>query len=139
MAELERLHSHLLRAGVATELIGFETLFLHAFRMREQVMDSLETISGNRVNYSMNRIGGVNRDIGDPDAVLFSVRSIRDDVLRSLIPIFTSDQTVAARCDGSECSRVRMRLSTGQWVPSRALPELTAIYAAISRSGSWMY
>ena len=79
MAELERLHSHLLRAGVATELIGFETLFMHAFRMREQVMDSLETISGNRVNYSMNRIGGVNRDIGDPDAVLFSVRSIRDD------------------------------------------------------------
>jgi len=43
MAELERLHSHLLRAGVATELIRFETLFLHAFRMREQVMDSLET------------------------------------------------------------------------------------------------
>ena len=32
-------------------------------------MDVLQAISGNRVNYSMNRIGGVNRDIDDPLAV----------------------------------------------------------------------
>ncbi len=98
IAELERLHSHLLWAGIAAELIGFETLFMHAFRMREQVMDLLETVSGNRVNYSMNRIGGVNRDIHDPDAVLAGVRTIRDEVSQSLIPVFTTDETVAARC-----------------------------------------
>jgi len=100
MAELERLHSHLLWAGVAAELIGFETLFMHAFRLREQVMDLLESISGNRVNYSMNRIGGVNRDIDRPAVVLAGVGVIRDEVLRTVIPVFTTDRTVAARCSG---------------------------------------
>ena len=100
MAELERLHSHLLWAGVAAELVGFQTLFMHVFRLREQVMDVLEEISGNRVNYSMNRIGGVNRGIARPDHVLEAVTAIRKAVQESLIPVFTTDATVAARCSG---------------------------------------
>ena len=100
MAELERLHSHLLWAGIAAELIGFQTLFMQLFRLRECVMDALESISGNRVNYSMNRIGGVNRDIDHPEAVRKAVSEVRDTVSRTLIPLFTTDQTVAARCRG---------------------------------------
>lgn len=99
MAELERLHSHLLWAGTAAELIGFETLFMQFYRLREKVMDTLEAISGNRVNYSMNRIGGVNRDMQHP-VVLDTVRDIREVVANSLIPICTTDSTVAARCRG---------------------------------------
>ena len=100
MAELERLHSHLLWAGVAAELIGFETLFMQIFRLRESVMDTLESISGNRVNYSMNRIGGVNRDIQDRAKVLEVARDIRKLTENALIPILTTDKTVAARCKG---------------------------------------
>jgi len=77
MAELERLHSHLLWAGIAAELIGFQTLFMQLFHLRECVMDALESISGNRVNYSMNRIGGVNRDIDHPEAVRKAVSKVR--------------------------------------------------------------
>jgi Ni,Fe-hydrogenase III large subunit len=99
-AELERLHSHFLWAGVAAELMGFQTLFMQAFRLREQVMDLLESISGNRVNYSMNRIGGVNRDIEHPDAVRAVVRDARDVMSQTLIPLFTTDRSVAARCRG---------------------------------------
>ena len=100
IAELERLHSHLLWAGVAAELIGFQTLFMHVFRLRERVMDLLEEISGNRVNYSMNRIGGVNRAIARPDRVLEGVGEIRRVLTESVIPVFTTDATVAARCNG---------------------------------------
>jgi len=100
MAELERLHSHLLWAGVAAELIGFETLFMQIFRLRETVMDALESISGNRVNYSMNRIGGVNRDIRDRGKVLQVVREIRNVTEHALIPLLTTDKTVGARCKG---------------------------------------
>jgi Ni,Fe-hydrogenase III large subunit len=100
IAELERLHSHLLWAGVAAELVGFQTLFMHVFRLRELVMDALEAISGNRVNYSMNRIGGVNRAIERPDRVLEAVAEIRRVVTESVIPVFTTDATVAARCTG---------------------------------------
>ena len=100
VAEAERLHSHLLWAGIACELIGFETLFMACWALREQVMDVLEGISGNRVNYAMNCPGGVNRDILDPGAVLAAVRAISDATAKQLIPVLTTDPTVRARCAG---------------------------------------
>lgn len=63
VAELERIHSHLLWLGIAAHEIGFDTLFMYVWADREIVMDLLELISGNRVNYAMNTIGGVRRDI----------------------------------------------------------------------------
>jgi membrane-bound hydrogenase subunit alpha len=61
--ELERLHSHFLWLGVAGHEIGFDTLFMYTWQDRELVQDLLEMISGNRVNYAMNTIGGVRRDV----------------------------------------------------------------------------
>jgi len=69
LAELERVHSHLLWLGVAAHEAGFDTLFMYTWRDRETVMDLLEQISGNRVNYSVNTLGGVKFDITDPIAV----------------------------------------------------------------------
>jgi membrane-bound hydrogenase subunit alpha len=63
IAELERVHSHLLWLGVAGHEVGFDTLFMYSWRDREVVMDILALISGNRVNYGMNTTGGVRRDI----------------------------------------------------------------------------
>jgi Ni,Fe-hydrogenase III large subunit len=100
VAELERLHSHILWAGIAAEMIGFQTLFMTCFALRERVMDVLEAISGNRVNYAMNCIGGVNRDITDPEPILAAVREIEQEVSRTLIPLFTTNRTVRARCSG---------------------------------------
>ncbi len=93
MAELERLHSHVLWAGVAGKLIGFKTMFMECFALREQVMDVLEAISGNRVNYAMNRLGGVNRDVVDPAAALAAVKlrcSARRSMARKLNPMRSS-------------------------------------------------
>jgi len=61
--ELERIHSHMLWLGVAAHEIGFDTLFYYVWRDREVVLDIFEEISGNRVNYAWNTIGGVRRDI----------------------------------------------------------------------------
>ena len=63
VCELERLHSHLLWLGVAAHEVGFDSLFMLVWRDRELVMEILEEISGNRVNYAINTIGGVRRDI----------------------------------------------------------------------------
>jgi membrane-bound hydrogenase subunit alpha len=65
VCELERVHSHLLWLGVAGQEAGFESFFMYTWRDREVVMDILDTISGNRVHYSMNTFGGVRRDIDD--------------------------------------------------------------------------
>lgn len=100
ICELERLHSHLLWSGIAAKLIGFKTIFMVCFALREKVMDALSTISGNRVNYGMNRIGGVNRDITDPAIVLNILNDIEREITRTIIPIFLNDKTVASRCKG---------------------------------------
>ena len=63
IGELERIHSHLLWLGIAGHEIGFMTLFMYAWKDREIVMDILEMLTGNRVNYGMNTLGGVRRDI----------------------------------------------------------------------------
>jgi Ni,Fe-hydrogenase III large subunit len=100
LSELERLHSHFLWSGVAAKLIGFKTVFMACFALREKVMDALSAISGNRVNYGMNRIGGVNRDIADPQAVLQILDEMERGITRTIIPIFLEDKTVASRCKG---------------------------------------
>ena len=63
IAELERIHSHALWVGIAAHEIGFDTLFMYVWRDRETVLDMFEMISGNRIHYAMNTIGGVRRDI----------------------------------------------------------------------------
>jgi len=59
MAELERLHSHLIYLAHAMEVLGHETMCMRAFTLREDIMDLLYIISGNRVHYAVPIIGGV--------------------------------------------------------------------------------
>jgi len=68
VAELERVHSHLLWLGVCAHEGGFDTLFMYSWRDRETVMDILEGLTGNRVNYSANILGGVKVDVDEKAA-----------------------------------------------------------------------
>jgi membrane-bound hydrogenase subunit alpha len=67
VAELERLHSHLLWAGLAGHFIGYDTVFMWAWKYREPILDICELISGNRNHYAMMKVGGVRRDIKEED------------------------------------------------------------------------
>ena len=100
LSELERLHSHFLWSGIAAKLMGFKTVFMACFTLREKVMDALSTISGNRVNYGMNRVGGVNRDIADPTAVRAILDEMERAISETVIPIFLDDRTVQSRTKG---------------------------------------
>ena len=100
MSELERLHSHFLWCGVAAKITGFKTVFMASFQLREKVMDALSSISGNRVNYGMNRIGGVNRDIENTDVIMGIVDEMEKEIIRVIVPIFTKDKTLASRTKG---------------------------------------
>jgi Ni,Fe-hydrogenase III large subunit/Ni,Fe-hydrogenase III component G len=63
MLELERVHSHLLWLGLAAHYLGFDTVLMQSWRIREPVMWLTEQITGNRKTYGMNLVGGVRRDI----------------------------------------------------------------------------
>jgi NADH-quinone oxidoreductase subunit D len=65
VSELERVHSHLLWLGVAGHEAGFDSFFMYTWRDREIVMDLLEMVSGNRVHYAINTVGGVRRDLDE--------------------------------------------------------------------------
>ncbi len=67
IGELERIHSHLLWVGLAGHFIGYNTVFMWAWKYREPVLDIFEAISGNRNHYAMFKVGGVRRDIKDQD------------------------------------------------------------------------
>ncbi len=63
MLEIERLHSHTLWVGLASHILGFDTLFMQSFRIREPIMWIAEKITGNRKTYALCVIGGVRWDI----------------------------------------------------------------------------
>jgi len=65
--ELQRIHSHLLWLGLAGHFIGYNTVWMWAWKYREPVLDMFEMITGNRNNYAMFKVGGVRRDIKDED------------------------------------------------------------------------
>jgi membrane-bound hydrogenase subunit alpha len=101
IGELERVHSHLLWLGVAGHEIGFDTLLMYTWADREIVMDLLAAITGNRVNYGINTIGGVRRDITDEQkqAVLKGVDALEERT-KYYIQVATTETTLIQRLSG---------------------------------------
>lgn len=99
VGELERIHSHLLWAGVAAHELGFDSLFYLTWKVREKVMDLLEYICGNRVHYGIMQIGGANRDI-TPDMfpTIHEALDYFDRHYEQLAKFFLEDRTVKLRC-----------------------------------------
>ncbi len=65
--EITRLLNHLLWLGAHALDVGAMTVFLYAFREREDLMDCYEAVSGARMHAAYYRPGGVYRDL--PDAM----------------------------------------------------------------------
>lgn len=99
--ELERVHSHLLWLGVAAHEAGFETLFMYSWRDRETVMDLLEGLSGNRVNYSANILGGVKFDVdaAQADAIRRGLDFLEQRT-HHYLRVVTTDETFLRRTRG---------------------------------------
>jgi NADH-quinone oxidoreductase subunit D len=65
LAELSRIHDHLLCCGAAALDLGGFTAFLYAFNQRERIYDIQEFASGQRFHPSFLRVGGLMRDVDD--------------------------------------------------------------------------
>jgi membrane-bound hydrogenase subunit alpha len=101
IAELERMHSHLLWLGVAAHEIGFNTLFMWTWRDREAVQDTLEEMSGNRVHYGMNEIGGVRRDLTAAQVeTALSRLPVLEERIKQYVDMVNSQETMLIRFRG---------------------------------------
>jgi membrane-bound hydrogenase subunit alpha len=99
VAELERIQSHLLWAGVAAHELGFDTLFYLAWRVREESMDVIEYVTGNRVNYATVQVGGVRRDITeDQYPRIKKMLKYYEDLIEKMLTLFLEDRTIQIRC-----------------------------------------
>lgn len=100
-AELSRLHSHLLWLGLTADAFGFESLFMHSWRLREQILDIFEQTTGGRVIFSVCDIGGVRKDI-NPE-MLKKINDIMislEKEVRELTDVFLKDESVIHRLKG---------------------------------------
>jgi NADH-quinone oxidoreductase subunit D len=75
--EITRILNHLLWIGSHALDVGAMTVFLYAFREREDLMDMYEAVSGARMHAAYYRPGGVYRDLPDkmPNYAPSTVRS----------------------------------------------------------------
>jgi ech hydrogenase subunit E len=99
--EMSRIHSHLLWLGLMADSIGFESLFMHSWRVREKVLDLIEATTGGRVIFGSCKVGGVRRDI-DAEAgrqVLRELVTIERDI-RGITSVFINDNSTKDRLCG---------------------------------------
>jgi len=99
--ELERIHSHVLWVGLAGHFIGYDTVFMWAWKYREPVLDLLEEITGNRNNYGNVKVGGCREDI--PDELKPKIVGEMDKIEKKmdmLIKAVTDDPVLHARLKG---------------------------------------
>jgi membrane-bound hydrogenase subunit alpha len=82
IAELERIHSHILWVGLAGHFIGYDTVFMWAWKYREPVLDLLEAITGNRNNYGNVLVGGCREDISED--IIPKIRSDLDNIEKKM-------------------------------------------------------
>ncbi|MBQ9320177.1 MAG: nickel-dependent hydrogenase large subunit [Acidaminococcaceae bacterium] len=96
--ELSRLHSHLLWVGLGADGMGFESLFMHAWRLREIILDIFESTTGGRVIFSACKVGGVRRDIADSELkeIVARLDKLKKEI-DAMIYIILGDETIHAR------------------------------------------
>ena len=101
MHELSRVHSHLLWLGLAADAFGYESLFMHCWRLRERILDLFEKTTGGRVILSAVVVGGMVRD---QDAQMLryiqdKLEGIREDYAQ-ICKAFLNDNSVRNRLCG---------------------------------------
>ncbi len=101
VGELERIHSHLLWLGLAGHFLGYNTVWMWAWKYREPVLDLFELLTGNRNHYAMFKPGGVRRDFYDED--IPTAMRILDSLIKPLImfrDVALTDPVLQARTKG---------------------------------------
>ncbi|EWT03579.1 NADH-quinone oxidoreductase subunit D [Intrasporangium oryzae NRRL B-24470] len=90
LAELNRVLNHLMFLGSYPLELGAITPVFHAFREREELQAVMEEISGGRMHYMFNRVGGLKEDLpagwlGRAGRAIDNVRGRLPDLERLLV------------------------------------------------------
>ena len=112
-AELSRVHSHLLWLGLLADAIGFESLFMHCWRLREYALDIFDMTTGGRVIFSVCKIGGVRKDIdAEKFKKIIEILDKMTEETKEIARVFVQDSSIGHRMNGlgvlSEADAMRL-------------------------------
>jgi NADH-quinone oxidoreductase subunit D len=101
LAELNRVLNHLMFAGSYPLELGAITPVFYAFTEREELQAVMEEISGGRMHYMFNRVGGLKEDLpaGWISRVLAATASVRKQLPR-LESMLIGNEILRARTRG---------------------------------------
>jgi ech hydrogenase subunit E len=99
--EMSRIHSHLLWLGLAADAFGFESLFMHTWRIREALLDIIEETTGGRVIFGSCKVGGVRRNIENEKlkSIVSRLKQIEEQS-KEITKVFENDGSVKRRMVG---------------------------------------
>ena len=100
--EMSRVHSHLLWLGLLADAMGFESLFMESWRLREKILDMFDETTGGRIIHSVNCVGGVQKDMDSSmlNDILHAVKDLEGE-LKPVVETFLQDYTVQSRLKGT--------------------------------------
>jgi len=100
-SEMSRIHSHLLWLGLFADSFGFESLFMHSWRVREGILDIIEETTGGRVIFGSCKVGGVRKDIDKAglEIILKKLEKYEKEI-KEITDVFINDSTVKHRLIG---------------------------------------
>lgn len=99
--ELSRIHSHVLWLGLAADAFGFESLFMHSWRLRERILDVFERTTGGRVILNFCEPGGIVHDIETTEiTAIVDMLSIWRKEYDQVANAFLDDSSVRSRLCG---------------------------------------
>ncbi len=99
--ELSRIHSHTLWLGLYADAIGFESLFMHCWKLREKILDLFDMTTGGRVIFSVCKIGGIRKDVDEE--MLKKMVDVLDEFYREfdeISKVFINDTSLKHRSVG---------------------------------------
>ena len=101
LEELSRIHSHLLWLGLLADAFGFEALFNHCWRLRENILDIFQRTCGGRIILSILIVGGLAHDIEDSElhAICEKLDSMRAEY-QVILDTMMNDLSVKSRLCG---------------------------------------
>ena len=112
--EMSRVHSHLLWLGLLADAMGFESLFMESWRLREKILDMFDETAGGRIIHSVNQVGGVQKDMDGImlNHLLEAIKDIEADI-KPVVDTFLQDYTVQSRLKGAGVLKKEDAVSLG--------------------------
>ena len=127
LAELNRIHSHLVWLGTSALEIGAISMFWYAFRERDMVLDLFEMVTGVRMHTRYFQVGGLAEDI--PEGFYAQARALARHMPKAVddyeglldrnkiwlertkgIGLLSADDALALGQSGPDAARLRRRL-----------------------------